>query len=405
VLLFWHYFTDRQPVFEKIAQRYYRLTGVQVDFRVYGPAGAYFSKLQAAAQAGTLPDLFCLAADIQQQHHYVEAGHFLRLDPYFDEQWANWFESRTLDPFRFREGNKYGIEPGLYGLPLDVNNVQIFYNKTLFRQAGLDPDHPPKTWKEFLEVGRKLRAAGIHPFFSDFYGNDWHTTAFWTSYALAYLGIEKFRALVAGKIKFTEPAAVKAFQKFEEMRVARMFIPGIVGYNSNRPLFEYNKVAMCFDGSWMIAVWQMNAPQFTDYSIFLPPQPEDAKYKVLIPGGAGAAFAINAKGNYIAEAVKFAKYLTNKESQVLYAKLGLNLPANRTAVLPELIGEKLALFADDQQITYNGLFDNFEPEVGYALNKAIQEVILGDKTPKEAAEEVQHVQEIVLDKALKRHKN
>src|SRR6201984_2109886 len=36
----------------------------------------------------------------------------------------------------------------------------LYYNKTLFRGAGLDPEKPPKTWAEVGAAGKRLRAAG-----------------------------------------------------------------------------------------------------------------------------------------------------------------------------------------------------------------------------------------------------
>ncbi len=39
----------------------------------------------------------------------------------------------------------------------------LMYNKALSTQAGLDPSKPPTTWDEFINVNKKLKAAGIQP--------------------------------------------------------------------------------------------------------------------------------------------------------------------------------------------------------------------------------------------------
>ena len=44
-------------------------------------------------------------------------------------------------------------------LPITTNNLALFYNKDLFRAAGLDPDSPPTTWDELVEYGKKLTKA------------------------------------------------------------------------------------------------------------------------------------------------------------------------------------------------------------------------------------------------------
>ncbi len=44
----------------------------------------------------------------------------------------------------------------LYGIPMDLAAISMYYRKDFFRDAGLDPDKPPTTWEEVAEYGRKL---------------------------------------------------------------------------------------------------------------------------------------------------------------------------------------------------------------------------------------------------------
>ncbi len=44
----------------------------------------------------------------------------------------------------------------LYGIPWVIGPQALFYNKKLFREAGLDPNKPPKTWKELEQYALKL---------------------------------------------------------------------------------------------------------------------------------------------------------------------------------------------------------------------------------------------------------
>jgi multiple sugar transport system permease protein len=45
-----------------------------------------------------------------------------------------------------------------YGIPIDVDDRILYYNKALFREAGLDPNKPPKTWDELQSYAKKLTA-------------------------------------------------------------------------------------------------------------------------------------------------------------------------------------------------------------------------------------------------------
>jgi sn-glycerol 3-phosphate transport system substrate-binding protein len=43
-----------------------------------------------------------------------------------------------------------------WGVPFQRSTVVMYYNKDLFKAAGLDPNKPPKTWAELVEYGKKL---------------------------------------------------------------------------------------------------------------------------------------------------------------------------------------------------------------------------------------------------------
>jgi sn-glycerol 3-phosphate transport system substrate-binding protein len=49
----------------------------------------------------------------------------------------------------------------MLSLPFNSSTAITYWNKALFKKAGLDPDKPPKTWPETFAVAEKLRAAGV----------------------------------------------------------------------------------------------------------------------------------------------------------------------------------------------------------------------------------------------------
>lgn len=48
-----------------------------------------------------------------------------------------------------------------YGLPFVSSTRVFFYNKTLFSEAGLDPEKPPKSWEEIKSYAEALKTAGV----------------------------------------------------------------------------------------------------------------------------------------------------------------------------------------------------------------------------------------------------
>lgn len=49
----------------------------------------------------------------------------------------------------------------LVSMPFNSSTPVLYYNKDAFQKAGLDPDTPPKTWKEVAAAGKKLRESGL----------------------------------------------------------------------------------------------------------------------------------------------------------------------------------------------------------------------------------------------------
>ncbi|MDD5353554.1 MAG: extracellular solute-binding protein [bacterium] len=385
-LVYWHYFTDRDAVLKKIAADFEKQTGIQVDVQNYGPPEAYDRRLSAAARGKALPDLITITLNITNYAAYVRGGHFLDLTPYMDQEWKSSIPANYLRGFTFtaEDMSVYGVKKaGLYGLPVDANCMAIFYNTKLWAKAGIT--NVPKTWDEFIAAGKKLRAAGIDPFVANFYGQQWENHTFWMNYAFAYLGTKGFTDLTFGRVKFSDPRVVKSFKIFADMREAKMYMNGITGGINGEDIFPQNKVGIFWFRSWEIGVWKQTAPNFQDFDVFYPPKPADAANQCLLPGGPGAAIAINAKGKNAEAAVKFVKYLTSKVPQMMYAESSQNLPVNLIARKEMKTGSKLAKFVPWMGSLYYGQFQN-PPMWGEILSKVnveIQSIILGEKTPEQ----------------------
>ena len=43
-----------------------------------------------------------------------------------------------------------------YGIPFQRSTPVLYWNKDAFKEAGLDPETPPASWAEMVEMGKKL---------------------------------------------------------------------------------------------------------------------------------------------------------------------------------------------------------------------------------------------------------
>ncbi|MBZ0167204.1 MAG: extracellular solute-binding protein, partial [Candidatus Omnitrophica bacterium] len=132
------------------------------------------------------------------------------------------------------------------------------------------------------------------------------------------------------------------------------------------------------------------------------PPPIGTKFPMKIWGGAGSSFVVNAKTPNKAKAIAFLKWLSAEEQQAFLAKETRNLPANRKALsaIPEILSDFAKVMDNTTHPTvwkYNEL-----PKVTEAFDKGLQSIVIGEKTPKQVAEEVQKIKEREMKKAESR---
>ncbi|MFJ4525881.1 extracellular solute-binding protein [Streptomyces sp. NPDC088810] len=145
----WNLRANFKPYFEGlIADFENTYPGTHVKW-VDQPAEGYPDKLSADAAGGTLPDVVNVSPDLVAP--LAKAGLALDLD-----KAAGSYRSEYL-PGAWASHRIPGMK-GTYAFPWYLNTGPLFYNKALFRQAGLDPDQPPKTYDElFADALRMAR--------------------------------------------------------------------------------------------------------------------------------------------------------------------------------------------------------------------------------------------------------
>jgi len=72
-------------------------------------------------------------------------------------------EQETFSPSAYLPavtGYYADVDGNLLSFPFNASTPILYYNKNLFKDAGLDPEVPPKTWPEVGQVAKKLRERG-----------------------------------------------------------------------------------------------------------------------------------------------------------------------------------------------------------------------------------------------------
>lgn len=401
----WHWMTDRQETFIKLAAEYEKQTGVKVNFELYAPSDAYSQKIIAAAQARVLPDIFGILGEKKTFVSFIESGFVADLSDHFAMNNGEWEKSlfpKALAVNKFDAGNIYNLKPGIYGVPLDVTNIQMLYNKALLKKAGIA--RPPKTFDEFIEDIEVLKRVGIAGLVSG-WGEVWMIDCFASNYAFNIMGEEKIMATYRGEVPYTDPDWIKVFSLFKQLADKEAFVKGIVtkGNKYAEQDFALERAAFAFNGSWCVNVYNEMNPKL-EYGAMLPPAIND-KLPMKIWGGAGSSFVVNNAAKNKVLAINFLKWLTAKEQQVALAAETKNLPANRLALssIPAILSE-FAGAMDDTTHPSVWLY-NEDSLVIEAFDKGIQAIIIGEKTPEAIAQEVAAIKTRELEKAKKRKGN
>jgi len=391
----WHWMTDRNAAFEELARKYEAATGVKVTFELFAPSEAYSQKVRAAAQGVNLPDIFGILGEKRDLASFIKAGHILPLDHYMDENdgaWRNSFFLKALAMSAFSPGNTYGVKAGIYGAPIDIMTIQMLYNRDLLRDLGLDPEQPPQTFEEFLNIGKKIKNAKMQGLVSG-WGEVWLVNCLANNYAFNIMGQDKVLATIRGDVPYTDKDWIKVFSLFRAMQDSGVLADGVVTMiNKNaEQLFANGRAVFAFNGSWCVNVYKGMSPGLA-YGVMLPPRASD-KYAMSIWGGAGSSFMVNARSKNKEEAVLFLKWLTAEDQQIYLSNVTMNLPSNKDCL--NRVPAALAPFAKDLELsTHPYTWDISEfPQVTEALGKGIQSIIIREKTPEQVAFEVQKVKE------------
>ncbi|MFC1667024.1 ABC transporter substrate-binding protein [Candidatus Omnitrophota bacterium] len=397
----WHWMSDREGAFLELAKKYESETGVKINLELYAPSDAYTQKIRAAAQTNTLPDIFGILGEKRDFASFTNAGHVYDLTEDMNkdgESWKKMLFDKALAVNEFGEGNSFNVKPGIYGVPIDVTNIQMLYNKDLLEKAGWDPNDPPRTWDRFLELNRLLSQKGIQGLVSG-WGEIWMIECIASNYAFNIMGEDKVLDTIRGAVPYTDPDWIKVFDLFRQMKEENLLASGIVTMvnKTAEQLFANGRAALAFNGSWCVNVYKGMNPDL-NYGAMLPPA-ASSMFPMRIWGGAGSSFMVNNRSLNIEKAVEFLKWITDTEQQVFLAEETRNLPSNRHSL--KNISSVLSQFADDMDnTTHPGVWGVSEfPLVIERFDKGIQSIIIGEKTPEELAIEIQKVKEREMEKA------
>lgn len=257
----------------------------------YVPVSEYLNgiKLAVSFASGQAPDLFILSpGDFLR---YYNGGALADLTPYISQEAREDFPESVIAS-RMVDGR-------IYGVPMEVEPLAIFYSIRAFEEAGLDENDIPTSWAELLEVAGKLtngnRFGILFETTPGYYQN-------FTWYPFMWQGGGEIQS-ADGTSAFESEATIQALRLWQNAVATGVAPRQGLGRGAGDTIANlasgYCAMQQC--GIWAIAQMASNAPDFP-YGVFRLPVPKDGSYVTV---GGGWAFVANARSDNLDEAARF----------------------------------------------------------------------------------------------------
>jgi raffinose/stachyose/melibiose transport system substrate-binding protein len=342
------------------------------------PGTNYFQLLQSAAISGNGPDLAVMWTGI------------------YDLQYSSYLENLKGNvpaaDLNKMEGMQwvapdYNTANGAYVMPLETQFYIGFYNKALFKKAGIAS--PPTDWSQLFADAKLLKAKGIQPLV---YGNGGQaiSTEFYPWYDMSYMMIgahtlSAWKDLYDGSTSWTSTANVDQLKNWALLEKDGYTNSDVLTNTTNIQQFEKGKAAMLVDGTWDTA--QYTSAMGSNVAAFVPPfSNTPIKGVVEYPGD---GFAVTKYSKNKADAFKFLDFLTTTQAGNIINAAGL-IPDIKGLKTTNPVNQEMLNFVTDDHLTPYPMMDNFvQVNVGNAADAVLPAVLANQQSALSALQKME----------------
>lgn len=284
--------------------------------------GDYFAKIALALKSkDTAPDI--VTEDTFILNSDASAGFLEPLDERL-KAWEDWTNGS------FIEAMKKGVTASdgkVYGVPYNTDSRGLWYNKEIFKQAGLPEDWQPKSWDDVLNTARTIKeraAQDIVPIWMNMGKATGEATSMQTYEMLLYGTGDRLYDDASGKWIIKSQGILDALSFIERVNKEKLGPPlskvlnGQAGNTSAREYLPKGKLAISLDGSWISGNYFENGaapwPEYKDVLGFAPMPTSKGQEPGSITLAGGWALSVPSNAQHKDEAFDFITYALNKEN-------------------------------------------------------------------------------------------
>ena len=285
-----------------------------------------------------------------------------------------------------------------WGVPFQRSTIVLYYNKELFKAAGLDPNKAPATWTEMVDTARKLTKKDASGKVTQ-YGIQIPSSGFpyWLFQALAIENDVVMANDAGNAVKFDDAKVVEALQYWVDLAKQGVHPSGIVEWGTTPKDFFEKKVAMMWTTTGNLTNVRNNAK--FDFGVAMLP----ANKRKGSPTGGGNFYIFKKSSPAQQEAAfKFIKWITQPERAARWSIETGYVATSQAAYATEALrkyGQEFpaALVARDQLPFAMAEFSTHDNQrVTKVLNDALQAALTGTKPAAQALQEAQKEADRIL---------
>lgn len=279
-----------------------------------------------------------------------------------------------------------------WGIPFQRSTIVLYYNKEMFKEAGLDPNHPPETWKEMAEYAQKLTKRDASGKVTQ-WGVQIPSSGFpyWLFQGLTTENGVQLMNAAGTETYYDKPAVIEAVQYWVDLTSKYKAHPeGIVEWGTTPKDFFERKVAMMWTTTGNLTNVRSNAK--FDFGVAMLP----ANKRRGSPTGGGNFYLFKqAKPEQQAAAFKFVKWITSPARAAQWGidtgYVAVRPDAWETPEMKKYVAEfpPAAVARDQLQFAVAELSTHDNQRVTKALNDGLQAALTGSKTPDQAMKDAQ----------------
>jgi sn-glycerol 3-phosphate transport system substrate-binding protein len=225
--------------------------------------------------------------------------------------------------------NYYSVGGELSCMPFNSSTAMIYYNKDMFREAGLDPDQPPTTFDEMYEMSKTIMDAGVATGGFSMGWPAWILEQMFATHDQFLANNGNGRDALATEVYFNSEFGVKVVTEWQRWAEEGVLIYGGREYSANSP-FIAGEFAMLAQSTSSLGGIEESV-EFDLGTAFLPRLEGYDQGNNVIGGGCLWTLTGHTEEEY-AGVWKFFQFLSQPDSSITWHKGTGYFPSTNEAV-------------------------------------------------------------------------